>query len=109
MEKYISFSIGQLRFIDNAQFVLASLDKLVKSNDPDSLLIVREYEPDPNKVWLLFKKGIYPYEYMDDFERFEERVFLRRTRFIADSTAKELRTNNISTPETSGKSSSVKI
>ena len=28
-EKYISFSLGQLRFIDSAQFLLASLDKLV--------------------------------------------------------------------------------
>ena len=30
-EKYISFSLGQLRFIDSAQFLLASLDKLVGS------------------------------------------------------------------------------
>ena len=28
-EKYISFSLGQLRFIDSAQFMLSSLDKLV--------------------------------------------------------------------------------
>ena len=27
-EKYISFSLGQLRFIDSAQFMLSSLDKL---------------------------------------------------------------------------------
>ena len=31
-EKYISFSLGQLRFIDSAQFLLASLDKLVTAN-----------------------------------------------------------------------------
>ena len=31
-EKYISFSLGQLRFIDSAQFLLASLDKLVSAN-----------------------------------------------------------------------------
>ena len=53
MEKYISFSIWQLRFIDSLQFVNASLEKLVKSNDPDSLLITKEYEPDLNKVKLL--------------------------------------------------------
>ena len=29
-EKYVSFSLGQLRFIDSAQFLLASLDKLVE-------------------------------------------------------------------------------
>ena len=65
---HMSFSIGQLRFVESAQFLLASLDKLVKSNDPDSLLIVREYEPHLNRVGLFLKKGIYPYEYMDDFE-----------------------------------------
>ena len=53
MEKYICFSIGQLRFIDSLQFLNASLEKLVKSNDPDSLLIYSEYEPDLNKVELL--------------------------------------------------------
>ena len=52
MEKCIS-SIGQLRFIDSAQFLLVSLDKLVKSNDCESLLITSEYEPDLNKVGLL--------------------------------------------------------
>ena len=30
-EMYISFSLGQLRFIDSAQFLLASLDKLISS------------------------------------------------------------------------------
>ena len=35
MDKYISFSIGQLD----------SLDKLVQSNDPDSLLIVNPFDP----------------------------------------------------------------
>ena len=32
MEKYISFFLGQLRFIDSAQFLLASLDKLVAAS-----------------------------------------------------------------------------
>ena len=30
-EKYISFTLGQLRFIDSAQFMLSSLDQLVKA------------------------------------------------------------------------------
>ena len=32
MEKYISFSLGNLRFIDSFQFLLSSLDSLVASN-----------------------------------------------------------------------------
>ena len=34
MEKYISFSLGNLRFIDSFQFLLSSLDSLVSSNKP---------------------------------------------------------------------------
>ena len=40
MEKYISFSIGKLRFIDSLQFLNASLDKLVETNDEESFKIV---------------------------------------------------------------------
>ena len=36
-KKYISFSLGQPRFIDSAQFLLASLDKLVVANRPVAL------------------------------------------------------------------------
>ena len=45
-EKYISFSLGQLRFIDSAQFLLASLDKLVAANSPEAFQITACYEPD---------------------------------------------------------------
>lgn len=71
-EKYISFSLGKLRFIDSAQFLLASLDDLVKAQDPTSMRITMKYEPNPDKRELLLRKGVYPYEYMDDWRRFEE-------------------------------------
>ena len=29
---------------------------------------------DPNKFFLLLRKGIYPYEYMDSWERFDENI-----------------------------------
>ena len=68
-EKYISFSLGQLRFIDSAQFLLAPLDKLVAANKPEAFQITSCYEPD---LALLLRKGVYPYEYMDSWGRFEE-------------------------------------
>ena len=43
-EKYISFSLGQLRFIDSAQFLLASLDKLVAANPPGAFQITAQHE-----------------------------------------------------------------
>ena len=70
-EKYISFSLGQLRFIDSAQFLLASLAKLVAANSPEAFQITARYEPDHQKRQLLLRKGVYPYEFMDSWERFE--------------------------------------
>jgi hypothetical protein len=72
MEKYISFSVRKLRFIDSAQFLLASLDKLVNSNKSDVFCITNKYEPDLEKCKLLLRKGVYPYECMDSWRRFKE-------------------------------------
>ena len=69
-EKYISFSLDQLRFIDSAQFLLASLDKLVAANKPEAFKITGRYEPSSERRELLMRKGVYPYEYMDSREQF---------------------------------------
>ena len=71
-EKYILFSIGQLRFLDSAQFLLASLDKLTSANSPDSFQITAKYEPDKEKRELIMRKGVYMYEYMNSCGRFDE-------------------------------------
>ena len=71
-EKYISFSLGSLRFIDSAQFLLSSLAKLVAANKPEAFQITAQYEPDKERRDLLLRKGVYPYDYMDSWERFEE-------------------------------------
>ena len=41
-KKYISFSLRQLRFIESAQFLLASLDKLVVANPPEAFRITAQ-------------------------------------------------------------------
>ena len=64
-EKYISFSLGNLRFVDSVNFLLSSLDKLVRGSD--EFPIVQRRFPEENMQRLLLKKGIYPYEYMDSF------------------------------------------
>ena len=68
MEKYISFNIQHLRFIDSCQFLNASLEKLVNSLARDAFRHVNRYlGNDP----LLFAKGIFPYEWFDSFEKFD--------------------------------------
>ena len=71
-EKYISFSLGQLRFIDSAQFLLASLDKLVAANRPEAFQITAQYEPNEARCKLIMHKGVYPYRVMDSWAHFEE-------------------------------------
>ena len=72
MEKYISFSFGNLRFIDSLQFFLLSLDKFVAFNKPVDFEIMKQFEEDDERRALILRKGVYPYEYMDSFERFNE-------------------------------------
>ncbi len=73
-EKYISFSIDNLDFIDSLQFMNASLEKLVSNltkDVADKFPILKKYI-DSDKVPLLLRKGVYPYDYMDGVERFQE-------------------------------------
>ena len=65
-EKYTSFSLGNLRFVDSVNFLLSSLDKLVKGSD--EFPTMHGMVPEESKRRLLLKKGIYPYEYTDSFE-----------------------------------------
>ena len=69
-ERYLSFKLGGLRFIDSAQCLASSPDKLVESAGFDALTITQENTPD--NAHLLARKGVYPYEYMNGWARFEE-------------------------------------
>ena len=82
-EKYISFSLGHLRFIDSAQFLLASLDKLVAANPPEAFQITAQSEPTRERRELLMRKGVYPYEYMDTWDRFTEPKLLPKEAFYS--------------------------
>ena len=59
-EKYISFSLGQLRFIVSAQFLLASLDKLVAANPPGAFQITAQHEPNREIRELVMRKTLTP-------------------------------------------------
>ena len=69
MEKYITFSVDGLRFIDSLNFLLTSLDSLVEVTPKEAFKITKSIS---NCSELLYKKGIYPYEYVDSFEKFAE-------------------------------------
>ena len=96
MEKYVSFQLGNLRFLDSLQFLGpgSSLDKLAK-NLKEFPHLKEEFE----KVWsfnkpedmeLLCQKGIYPYSYIKNFEVFEESCLPPQEAFHNDLTGEAI-------------------
>jgi hypothetical protein len=90
-EKFMSVSFNGFQFIDSNAFLQSSLDKLVglltekedKTKDFSRMIHTREgvekicrnfgVEFTAERFELIAQKGIYPYEYMDSFERFAEK------------------------------------
>ena len=65
----MSFSMGQLRFIDSFQFMSMSLEKLVTNLPFDGLTHLEQHT---DYTDLLKRKGVYPYDYVDSLARLEE-------------------------------------
>jgi len=79
-EKFTSFQIGQLRFLDSLQFLNASLDALVSNLKRDlekegvnRFSHTRRHFPDRASFTRVTSKGVYPYEFMDGAEKFNEK------------------------------------
>ena len=70
MEKYMAFMLGNhLTFLDSFQFMSSSLEKLV-GNLPKELLKYTSKMFKGTKFDLMVRKGVYPYDYMDSFDKF---------------------------------------
>ena len=72
MEKYMTFVIGKhLVFLDSFQFMSSGLDKLASNLSRDAFEHTGEVFKG-EQLELMKKKGTYPYDHMDSFERFHE-------------------------------------
>ena len=71
LEKYLSLTVGQLKFLDSFQFTPKSLDILSKILEDDEFKYLVE-SCITNHFDLVRRKGVYPYDYMDSVERFDE-------------------------------------
>ena len=71
MERYLSFTIDNLRFIDSFQFMNASLDKLSSYLSPEDFVHTRLHTS-ADKVDLLTRKGVFCYDYWDGPEKADE-------------------------------------
>ena len=70
LEKYLSLIFGQLKFLDSFQFTPKSLDVLSKTLVDDEFKYL--VESCTTSHFDLVRRGVYPYDYMDSVERFDE-------------------------------------
>ena len=83
MEKYMAFMLGNhLTFIDSFQFMSSRLDKLV-SNLPKEDLIYTSKVFKGKKLNLMSQKGVYPYDFMDSFEKFNQTELPNKDQFYS--------------------------
>ena len=68
----MTFSVGQLQFIDSLQFLNSLLDNLSGNLRLEELQITKFHSGGKN-LELLRRKGVYPYEYINSFQCFDER------------------------------------
>ena len=72
MEKYISFSLGNLKFLDSLNFMNEGLSTLVNNLAADGdahFHHIKRHFPNVDQRKLLLRKGVYPYEWMDSLEK----------------------------------------
>ena len=83
MEKYMAFMVGNhLNFIDSFQFMSSSLDKLV-SNLPKDDLKYTSQTFKGKRLNLMSQKGVYPYDYTNSFEKFDQKELPRKEDFYS--------------------------
>ena len=83
MEKYMAFMLGNhLTFIDSLQFMSSSLDKLV-SNLPKDDLKYTSQAFKGRRLGLMTRKGVYPYDFMDSFEKFDQTELPTKDQFYS--------------------------
>ena len=85
LEKYMAFFLGKnLVFIDIMRLMNSSYDKLVKNlSNGDFKYLVEEFGSE--NLEILKQKGAYPYEYMNNFERFNEEKLSARKYFLSST------------------------
>ena len=96
MEKYVSFNLGNLRFLDSLQFLGpgASLDALA-TNLSEFPYLKEHFEKvwsfnKPDDVKLLCQKGVYPYSYIKNFEVFEQTYLPQKEAFRNDLLGEDI-------------------
>ena len=73
---------NHLTFIDSFQFMSSSLDKLVSNLPKDGLIYISKVFKG-KRLNLMSQKGVYPYDFMDSFEQFNQTELLTKDQFYS--------------------------
>ncbi|CAB4011854.1 hypothetical protein AC249_AIPGENE9596, partial [Paramuricea clavata] len=96
MQKYMSFRVGkQLVFIDSMQFMSSSLEALVGNLDKSRFKRMQS-EWQGEELEMLLKKGVYPYEYMSCWEKFDDKSLPEKSAFYSSLYEEEVNDNDYS-------------
>ena len=83
MEKYMAFMLGNhLTFIDSFQFMSSCLDKLVRNLPKDNLIYTSKAFKG-KRLDLMSQKGVYPYDFMESFENFNQTELPNKDQFYS--------------------------
>ena len=71
----------EIRFLDSLKFTLSGLEGLVKNLSREDLKETARFFGE--KIDLVSRKGVYLYEFMDDFEKFKKQSLPKKTSFFS--------------------------
>ncbi len=90
-ERFLCITVGNLRFIDSLQFLNSSLDKLAANLTPTDFIHTARHTS-KDKLHLLLRKGVFPYEYWSGPERADEKQLPPREAFFSHLTGEHIST-----------------
>jgi len=91
-EKYISFSLGCIDFIDSFQFMSSSLERLVENlakEGPQIFNHMTDYFG-KEKIDLLLRKHVYPYEHLNSECKFTEKQLPPKDTFYSSLSGEDI-------------------
>lgn len=70
-EKFKSFSVGNMNFIDSFKFMSSGLEKLIDNLPDKNKIFLRSLASTDEEFEIIKKKGHFPYEWFDSIEKFD--------------------------------------
>lgn len=82
-EKFLSFTIGKLRFIDSFQFMACALETLASNLPNEQKVLLKQYFHKEELFNLVTKKGVFPYDYITSIDKLSETKLPSKEQFYS--------------------------